>query len=355
MSEVHGPSRVERLPRVTGYDAVRAAGRNFDRYSSLHQGDEDVRTYRQLPLEADPPLHSALRAFLVPFFSKGSLAPYQHGIEADARELIAPLKSGDLEIVRGVGLPLVVRTIARLLDRPNDIEEWMSWGPSVWGDHDGRRDGAALLAFLERAVDEGAAGTGGRLFNLLASTPISGVVLTREQQIGVGSLLLAGGRDTVMNLIAGIAWMVAAQPTHVPALRGDLATRTAFIEETLRLTTPLGLMERIDRGVSGGGDPEASPHVGLDFASANHDATVFTCPAELRLDRPAASPHVAFGIGPHACVGAPLARMEAHAVLNELLARAPNGWVVFKHQAQFRSVDGEQVPASFQRLTITPL
>ncbi|MFZ9278591.1 MAG: cytochrome P450, partial [Candidatus Limnocylindrus sp.] len=135
------------------------------------------------------------------------------------------------------------------------------------------------------------------------------------------------------------------------ALRGDLAMRTAFIEETLRLTTPLGLMERIDRGESGG-DPEVSPHVGLDFASANHDATVFTCPAELRLDRPAASPHVAFGIGPHACVGAPLARMEAHAVLDALLAHAPNGLIVQEHQAHFRNVGGVQVPASFQRLVI---
>jgi len=346
-----GPSRVERLPRVTGYDAVRAAGRDFERFSSLHQGDEDVRTYRQLPLESDPPLHSALRAFLVPFFSKGSLAPFQPGIEADARDLVAPLAAGELEMVRGVGLPLVVRTIARLLDRPGDIEEWSSWGPSVWGDHDGRRDGAALLAFLERAVDEGAAGTGGRLFNLLASTPIAGVVLTRDQQIGVGSLLLAGGRDTVMNLIAGIAWMVAAHPSHVAALRGDVATRTAFIEETLRLTTPLGLMERIDRGVSGG-DPEQSPHVGLDFASANHDATVFTCPAELRLDRPSASPHIAFGIGPHACVGAPLARIEAHAVLGALLAVAPNGLRITRCDAQFREVEGVQVPASFQTLVV---
>ncbi|MEI6848955.1 MAG: cytochrome P450 [bacterium] len=346
-----GPSRVERLPRVTGYNAVRAAGRDFERYSSLHQGDEDVRTYRQLPLESDPPLHSALRAFLVPFFSKGSLAPFQREIEADARELVAPLRSGELEMVRGVGLPLVVRTIARLLDRPGDIEEWSSWGPSVWGDHDGRRDGAALLAFLERAVNEGAAGTGGRLFNLLASTPIAGVVLTRDQQIGVGSLLLAGGRDTVMNLIAGIAWMVAAHPMHVAALRGDVTTRTAFIEETLRLTTPLGLMERIDRGV-GGGDPGQSPHVGLDFASANHDATVFACPAELRLDRPASSPHVAFGIGPHACLGAPLARIEAHAVLNELLTIAPNGWGITSCDAQFRAVGGAKLPASFQRLVV---
>ena len=178
-------------------------------------------------------------------------------------------------------------------------------------------------------------------------------MLSREEQIGVGSLLLAGGRDTVMNLIAGIAWMVAAHPTHVAALHGDSATRTAFIEETLRLTTPLGLMERIDRGVDGG-DPQQSPHVGLDFASANHDAAAFTCPAELRLDRPSTSPHVAFGIGPHACVGAPLARIEAHAVLNALLARAPRGWSVTAHDAQFRSVDGVQVPSSFQRLVIAP-
>jgi len=347
-----GPSRVERLPRVSGYNAVRAAGRNFERFSSLHQGDEDVRDYRQLPLEADPPLHSALRAFLVPFFSKGSLAPHQPYIQADAHELIAPLANGDVELVCGVGLPLVVRTIARLLDREGDIEEWASWGPSVWGDHDGRRDGTALLRFLERAVDEGAAGRGGRLFDLLATTPINGVLLSREQQIGVGSLLLAGGRDTVMNLISGITWMYAMHPAHADAVRGDAARQAAFIEETLRLITPLGLMERIDRGESGA-DPKTSPHVGLDFASANHDPTTFTCPADLRLDRPASTPHVAFGIGPHACVGAPLARMEAHAVLDALFDVAPSGWKIVDCVAQYRTVEGREVPASFQRLVIT--
>lgn len=346
-----GPSRVERLPRVTGYDAVRAAGRDFERYSSLHQGDEDVRTYRQLPLESDPPLHSALRALLVPFFSKGSLAPFQPGIEADARELVAPLAGGELEMVRGVGLPLVVRTIARLLDRPNDIDEWASWGPSVWGDHDGRRDGAALLTFLERAVDEGAAGTGGRLFNLLATAPIAGAMLTREQQIGVGSLLLAGGRDTVMNLISGISWMLAMHQTHAKAVSSNATLRAPFIEETLRLITPLGLMERIDRGEAGA-DPATSPHVGLDFASANHDAATFACPAELQLHRPASTPHVAFGIGPHACVGAPLAHMEAHAVLDALLESAPNGWQIVNCDAQYRTINGREIPASFQRLVI---
>ena len=348
---MRGPARVGRLPRITGYDAVRAAGRDFERYSSTHQGDEDVRTYRQLPLEADPPLHTALRAFLVPFFSKGSLAPYQPLIAADARALVAPLRDGELEMVRGVGLPLVVRTIARLLDRPADVAEWESWGPSVWGDHDGRRDGAPLLAFLERAVAEGAEGRGGRLFDLLATSPIGGAPLTREQQIGVGSLLLAGGRDTVMNLISGLAWMVAAHPEHASSIRGDERARTAFVEETLRLTTPLGLMERIDRGPDRA-DPARSPHVGLDFASANHDETRFDCPAELRLDRPSVTPHIAFGIGPHACVGAPLARIEAHAVLNELLAIAPLGWRIVRHDADFRDVSGVQVPASFRQLTI---
>jgi len=223
----------------------------------------------------------------------------------------------------------------------------------VWGDHDGRRDGAALLGFLERAVDEGAAGRGGRLFNLLATTPINGMPLSRDQQIGVGSLLLAGGRDTVMNLISGITWMFAMHPTHANAVRSDPALRAPFIEETLRLTTPLGLMERIDRGEDGA-DPATSQHVGLDFASANHDAATFTCPAELQLDRPASTPHVAFGIGPHACVGAPLARMEAHAVLDALLEAAPNGWQIVDCDAQYRTVDGREVPASFQLLVIAP-
>jgi cytochrome P450 len=177
------------------------------------------------------------------------------------------------------------------------------------------------------------------------------VALSREEQIGVGSLLLAGGRDTVMNLISGIAWMFAMHPAHADAVRSDATLRATFIEETLRLTTPLGLMERIDRG-DAGGNPATSPHVGLDFASANHDPATFTCPADLRLDRPASTPHVAFGIGPHACVGAPLARMEAHAVLTALLEAAPSGLQIVHCEAQYRTVDGREVPASFQRLVI---
>ena len=208
-------------------------------------------------------------------------------------------------------------------------------------------------------------GDAGRVLGSLATTPVAGAPLDRETLTGILSLLLAAGRDTVVGLVAGLGWGLAARPDLVPTLvaAGDhgasdetIDARDRFIEEILRLTSDL-VMERIDRGP--GGLPVATaPHVALDFPSANHDATAFPAPAEIRLDRPNPRGHLAFGIGAHACLGATLARLEGRAVLDALLVAAPDGLVLDPASgdaalvAGRHDVDGVAIPAGISRLVV---
>ncbi|MFM2105346.1 MAG: hypothetical protein RL338_378 [Chloroflexota bacterium] len=361
-----GPARVRALPRVAGHDAVKAAGRDWGRWSSAHRGDEDVRTYRQLPLESDPPEHTGLRGALVPFLSRGALEPHREAIRADAATLLRPLAAGDsVELVEGVALPFVVGSIARVLDLEADAPRLRSFGLSVWGDHEGRRDGVPFHAFLDELLDRGARGDAGRVLGALAATPVGGAPLDRETLTGILSLLLAAGRDTVVGLVAGLGWGLVARPDLVPLLvaTGDRGTsegmidaRDRFVEEVLRLTSDL-VMERIDRGPDG--RPVAiAPHVALDFPSANHDATAFPAPAEIRLDRPNPRGHLAFGIGAHACLGATLARLEGRAMLDALLEAAPAGLELDPGAgrdalvADRHLVDGVEIPTGFRRLVV---
>lgn len=297
---------------------------------------------------------------------RGTVERYRAAIGDDAAGLLEPLARGDaVELVDEVALPLVVRSIARILDIDGDAPRLLAFGLSVWGDHEGRRDGTAFHVYLDDLVDRAARGAAGHVFGALATTPVAGSLLDREAQIGIASLLLAAGRDTVVDLVAGIGWGLAAHPALVPVLvaagpaggtADRLDVRSRFIEEILRLTGS-NVMERIDRGPDAL-PVERAPHVALDFPSANHDASAFPAPAALRLDRPNATAHVAFGLGAHACIGAPLARLEARAFLDALLAVAPGGVeldpgagtgaiVSGRHL-----VDGTAIPTGFRRLVV---
>lgn len=176
-----GPARVRVLPRITGHDAVKAAARDHGRYSSAHRGDEDVRDYRQLPLECDPPEHTALRAALAPTFVRRTVDRERGPVRADAERLLAPLRDGAaVEIVDAVALPLVVRTIARALDIADDAPRLLAFGHSVWEDAAGRRDGTAFHAYLDDLLDRAARGAAGRVFGAIATTPIAGSVPAKD-------------------------------------------------------------------------------------------------------------------------------------------------------------------------------
>ena len=351
-------SGVRRLPAVaeiTGHADVKAAAKDWTRFSSALQGDPDVRTYPQLPLEVDPPEHTELRAILTPIFARQAVAALEPRLRAVAADLVAGLaRRGSAEAVHELALPMVAASIGLAYGRPQDVDELRSWGVETWQTlPDGSRDGSHLEAYLARVFDEAARQPGDDAFSRIAGARFDGRPLTRLEMLGLGNLILAGGRDTVIALISGAIWHLAEAAPERRRLARDPARIPAAIEELLRFLSPLPRMERKATGdvAAPWGQAAAGEIVLLGFARANHDPAVFEDPETIRLER-GPNPHVAFGNGPHTCIGVHLARLEARVLLEELLAAVPDWRVGADARITFERVGDARVPVRFDALPI---
>jgi cytochrome P450 len=249
---------------------------------------------------------------------------------------------------------MVASAIGIAFGRRQDIEEYRSWGLETWQTRDdGTRDGSHLDAYLERVFDEVSADPGTDVFSLVAQGEIEGQALTRTQMLGVGNLILAGGRDTVINVMSTAIWHLASHPDDRARLRADPTRIPAAIEELIRFLSPLARMERVaTRDVSGSwGSAAAGEIVLLDFASANHDPAVFDAPGTIRLDR-SPNPHVGFGNGPHTCIGVHLGRLETRVLIEELLATVRDWHLLPDPVIESDQVGDGEVPTKFVRLPV---
>lgn len=323
------------------------------------QGDADVRDYPQLPLEVDPPEHGAYRALVEPILGRRAITALEHDIRAIAVRLIDNFRArGRTEAVHDIAIPMVASTIARVLGRPDDAAELASWGITSWELlPDGTRSGTRLHAYIARALDEApewaTAPPGTDAFAHLAAATIDGRALTRTEQVGLASLLLAGGRDTVIHVLCGAMWHLAGDPAERARLRAEPERLQLAIEEYLRYLSPNPGMERCaTTAVSGSwGSATAGDVVILGWGPANHDPAAFDAPGTIRLDR-RPNPHVAFGSGPHTCIGIHLARLEVRWFLEELLAAVPD-WRLGKGIVyQTVRLANDDVPSRFEALPL---
>ena len=357
-SRESGPIGVRRLAgvaEITDHPGVKAAAKAWGTFSSDLLGDRDVRTYRQLPLEIDPPAHTEYRAILTPIFGRQEVAILEPRLRAVARDLVAGLRlRGSAEAVTDLALPMVAASIGIAFGRPQDVAELQGWGVDAWRTQpDGTRDGSHIDAYLIRVFDEVRLRPGADAFSRIAGGSIGGRPLSQLEMIGMGNLILAGGRDTVIHLVVGALWHLALHPEARVQLAADPARIPPAIDELLRFLSPLPRMERIaTNDVTGPwGHASQGDIVLLGFAAANHDAAVFAEPGVVRLDR-SPNPHVAFGNGPHTCIGVHLARIEARVFLEELLAAIPDWRVGAGARFDVEQLGGSEVPVRFHALPI---
>lgn len=330
------------FPVVVGHEALRRTARDWRRYSSDTPfrvpipEESALRPVRQYPIETDPPDHTAYRSLIAHRFSRSAAESIEPGLRALVDDLLAAAVSrGELEVVDQFAIPVVTAAIAATMGRPQDAARFASWGLHVFRDPSNgqRRANDDLDAYLVERVDEALAAPGDDLFGELARAEFSGRPLTRDELLGYGYLVLAGGRDTVIASICGALGHLATRPEARRWLRDDATRIPVAVEEFLRFFSPLGTIARTateDHDLDGI-HVATGERVALGFADANHDPTVFDRPAELQLDR-RPNRHVAFGHGPHTCIGAPLARMELAVVVERFAGVgraeviAPVGW-----------------------------
>ena len=141
--------------------------------------------------------------------------------------------------------------------------------------------------------------------------------------VRTATFLFAAGQETTARLLATSLKYLSEYPELQDELRAHHERIPDFIEEALRIESPVKADFRLARRATTVGGVEIAPGtpVMLLNGAANRDPRRFECPAEFRLDRPNAREHIAFGRGVHSCPGGPLARAEARISIERILDR----------------------------------
>lgn len=309
---------------------VRAAAKDHTHFDSAQRGrvptppENDIRQFRQLPIETNPPEHASWKAIVLPFFRRPMTTAVIPEFQRVVRDhLQTVLMGGDIEVVRDFALPVQSAALAVLLDTDRSIAEvWQGWGL-----HALRRNGktdpekaARFLTFIDDMLDRGRSDPDMGIFAALHDADFEGRPLTRDEMRGICHLALSGGRDTVIHAITGTLAHLAAHPDDLARLRTEPSLIPIAVEELFRVLSPLAMIGRVcPQGHSVGSlgvAPDA--RAGLCWAAANRDPDIFENPEEVRIDR-APNPHVAFGAGTHTCLGAPMARLVLRTLLSEVV------------------------------------
>ena len=338
---------------IRGYHEVRAAAKDFETYSSDLLGDRDVRTYRQLPLEADPPRHTQFRSAVQPLFMGDAISIHRPAFEAHARQLIARLQAtGGGDIASEFALPYVIGCLTIIYNRPQDYAEWLSWGPDVWTaeshqkgevtslsesvlrdrnfELESERSGRILQEYLDRVFDAAEANPVTNpddqdVWDFVSQIRIDNGPISRAEMQGIANVLLAGGRDTVIKLVTGLIWHLIGTPNDREFLVANQDWFNRTIAEMVRYLSPLPKMERAPREQASLPDDQrdTDKYVLLSFVSANHDKSIWPDSEVLNIHRERV-PHLAFGFGRHSCMGMNITEHEVGALLSVLVNEWPD-------------------------------
>ena len=289
----------------------------------------------------DPPDHTRLRKLV----SKAFVPKVVKALEPDITALVDSLldraaERGEFDVIADLAYPLPVAVICRLLGVPLEDEPKFSRASAllaqaldpviaVTGEapegFDERMEAAVWLReYLRDLVEIRRSDPGADLMSGLIQVEESGDQLTEDEIISTCSLLLVAGHETTVNLIANAILALLRHPAQWAALGADALRVSAVVEETLRYDPPVQLMGRIaaDDMTIGDTAVDRGDIMLLLLAAAHHDPAAIDRPGDFDPDRDAIR-HLGFGKGPHFCLGAPLARLEAAVALSKATARFP--------------------------------
>src|SRR5207244_11031263 len=311
--------------------------------------EEEVRTMRQLPIERNPPEHTEYRAIVEPVFQRAKQPDVSAKVAALIGEMLSKtLARESIEVVNEFALPIQSRALTYLLNVPEwEADTWIRWGIHVFKVTGGEfKKGIVLEDYLRAQLERAEANPGEDFFSALVKATYRGRPLTREEMMGFGNLVFAGGRDTIIHSISSIIAYFGQTPAGLEYLRQDHGRIVLASEEFFRVFMPLTHIGRVcpvDTNVRGVA-VKAGGRVSLAWAAANFDETVFEAPEEIRLDRKP-NPHLSFGFGAHLCLGAAHARLVVRSLLEALTQRVERIKVLeviehIEHEARYERKNG---------------
>ena len=337
---------------VTRWDDVEFVLKRADLFSNLVGLDphglpeETLQRAREtgaLP-GSDPPEHSHYRRLAGPWISLRGIAPFEPRVRAIIDGLIDRfIDDGEVELGKQFSTPLTVLVFVELLgigdeDIPrvtawvDDTIESMGAAFGLVG-HERQAEllasGEAFRHYLLALAEDRRRNPRGDMLSHLVTAPMAGFggrTLHEQELQGMLVTLLMGGTETTLNMVDSGMWLLLEHPDLLAELRANHSLIPNFVEEALRIESPVQQLQRravVDTEIGGVPVP-AGARLSVFYAAANRDPAHWRDPDTFDIHRDGAKRHMAFGAGVHYCIGAPLARMEGRIAFERLFTRLAN-------------------------------
>jgi cytochrome P450 PksS len=291
-------------------------------------------TLRRNLLNQDPPDHTRLRALVSRAFTPRLVEQMRDRVQALTDGLLnRAQRRGRMDLIRDLALPLPTTVIAEMLGVPpaerHQFHRWsnavLAAAASTWAMVQAIPNVWAFIRYVRQTVRKRRANPGPDLVSALARAEEAGDRLSEDELLAMVFLLLVAGHETTVNLIGNGTLALLEHPDQMARLRRDPALIRTALEELLRYSSPVELATeryaREDVALAGVTIPRGEMVFAV-LASANRDERQFAGPDTLDITREP-NKHLAFGLGTHFCLGAPLARLEGQVAINTLLRRFP--------------------------------
>jgi cytochrome P450 family 142 subfamily A polypeptide 1 len=321
---------------ISRYDDVLAIEKDPSTFSS-HLAPRPHGSHLPMMISMDDPEHHQRRSLVNRGFTPRRIAEMEGLVTTHSRRIVDRVcETGTCDFVWDVAAPLPLMMIAELLGfEPEVHDDLLHWSDdliratTIDPTPEQTQAGAeAMLAFRALQLDviaDRRANPRDDLITKLCQAEIDGFSLDDESIVNETLLILIGGDETTRHVLSGGMLALLERPDQLALLSSDLDQLPVAVEELLRWVSPIKNMSRTattDVELRGQ-QLHRGDQLILFYPSANRDEEVFADPDRLDLGRQP-NPHLAFGFGPHFCLGAALARLELRVMFREVLLRLPD-------------------------------
>lgn len=288
-----------------------------------------------VPIELDGQEHADFRRVLNPLFAPARVRLLEADVRRIANELLDPIvASGRCEVVSEFARPLASSLFLSLVDWPLDdrqqLEEWVEHelnGIPGQTEEQNRATQMAAVAeittYCQAQLARRREAPGEDMTSVLMAADVGGAPIQELRLVNMLLLLMVAGLDTTQSVYSQSTRVLASDPEKQALVRSHPDQTVAIVEELLRIVGPAGPNRSALRDTTlGGVEVRAGDRVHFMVQAGNRDPAEFVDPDQVVFDRDV-NRHMTFGLGPHKCIGASLARVVLAAALQEFHRRVP--------------------------------